>query len=471
MLTNMEFFYMQKFNWITLLIAIILSGITLNLGSSPQYNEDNIQNDPLGLSNSDSWSKIVKEGAWFNRYYCELFNDSIYVIGSLQLELNRDNYLYVSKYNSSGTKEWEILIEIGSYLDHIAYIFDNDSNISILYQTGYSKELFLIKLDSSGALLFSNEINLNLYGPYLVLGEDNSLIIFSIYSGKIFIMKYNKFGQFLWNNSFIIDSSYNYPSNVRVSRDKIYLSYKNNSLYYVAKFNGSGAIEWQQNIENEIKMFLLDANSDIVVVEEKDDSTAYLTKLNSSGIQIKTLLIEDYEWYSVMIWSFNDLLLYNENSKSVMCYDINLNLKWNYSSSHYLSFYWLFIIAQDSDDCVYIIQEGGSGYVHFVKINNTGGFLSEYRWGGGVVGQLRSLKIDLDNNLYLMCNCEHYNIWNNRIIYTVLVKNPLNGGIPPEPRTVLDERDYLLFSIIGVSCIISLIALISILRINKKRIS
>ena len=157
---------------------------------------------------------------------------------------------------------------------------------------------------------------------------------------------------------------------------------------------------------------------------------------------------------------------------SILCYDLNLNLKWNFSLSDYITHHWMLktFLAKDSHDNVYIIQNNAIGNINLVKISSTGEFLSRIIWGGFFDEKPESLIIDLDNNIYFSCDCEYYNIWRASNVYTILVKNPVNGGTPPEPRRDLGIYDYFLFSVVGIVCIISPIALLSILRSNKKRI-
>ena len=74
---------MKKIFWKSLIICAIISSIISNKGNSLQNFKEYDQNYPLGLSNSDSWSKIVKEGGWLFPSYCELVNGSLYITGKL----------------------------------------------------------------------------------------------------------------------------------------------------------------------------------------------------------------------------------------------------------------------------------------------------------------------------------------------------------------------------------------------------
>ena len=167
---------MKKIALKRLIICIIISSIIPNIGSFLQNFEEYDQDYQLGLSNSDSWSKIVKEEGCIYPTYCELVNGSLYIIG----------HIYVSKFNTSGIKEWELYINS----DHgwfSSYVFDNDNNFIVLN----GDLLSIIKYNSSGAILFSKEIKDQYpYGFSLVLGENNSLNYYSSnYRNGIYFMQ------------------------------------------------------------------------------------------------------------------------------------------------------------------------------------------------------------------------------------------------------------------------------------------
>jgi hypothetical protein len=155
------------------------------------------------------------------------------------------------------------------------------------------------------------------------------------------------------------------------------------------------------------------------------------------------------------------------------CYDVNLNYKWNYNlSDHVIPTYFSRIdFARDSHGNFYILQDNNVGDISLLKINSTGKYISQILWGGPNNELLGNLIVDSENNIYFICICEYYSFWGEKLRYTILVKNPVNGGSPPEPGRDLDIHDYFLFSVVGIACIISPIALLSILRSKKKRIS
>lgn len=237
---------MKKVVLISFILFIIFVSVFFDNGVNLQNYEDDNQDNPLDLSNSGSWSRILKEGYWIYPVYSEIVNGSLYVIGYLHPIGSIDRSLYVMKYNSTGTKEWEVLIKIGTSSYPMSCVFDNKGNIFVLYQAGYSAELSIIKLNSSGSLLLSEDLNIELNHFSLVLGENNSLFIFGYYYPHFQIIILNDVGQLIWNNSHSVDAYYSYPLIAKDSEFNLYLSYRNNSLYYLAKINSTGAIEWQK---------------------------------------------------------------------------------------------------------------------------------------------------------------------------------------------------------------------------------
>ena len=453
---------MKKNTWTVLVLSIIFSGIILNLGNSLQVFEEYDENYPLGSSNSDSWSKIIEEGEYYSTSHCELVNGSLYVFG----------YRSVSKYNTSGFKVWEQ--EIPDFF-RISYVFDNDNNLFFL-----SSHLTLIKINSSGALLFSKDFSLDTYHSEssLILGENNSLVVVSNsynYTNpnpwSVLIMKINNAGQLLWNTSLSVEFYDKYPRIVKDSEYNMYLYLWNNSICSLAKINGSGTIVWQMSAENRITKLIVDSNDNLFIIGEQDYSTGYILKLNKTGDLIKELIIESFKTYANDILFLNDILVLDRYSMSFFCYDLNLELKWEFSLSNYITDHFLLrtYLAKDSHDNVYILQNNELGNLNIVKISSTGVLLSRIIWGGVFTEMPASLNIDLDDNIYFTCKCDFYNNWQDKLVCTILVKNPAHGGIPPEPKWDLDERDFFLFSVLGIVCIISPIALRSILKSNKKR--
>ncbi len=154
-------------------------------------------------------------------------------------------------------------------------------------------------------------------------------------------------------------------------------------------------------------------------------------------------------------------------------YDLDLNLQWNFSLTGYVSssypYHTIPILAKDMQENIQVLTPY-LGHVSLLKINKTGNLISKINWGGGTyILYPLSLIIDSENNIYFFSNCVYYNRWDIKYGCVILVKNPVNGGVPPKFGSDLEIDDYLLFSVMGISGLISLITVILILK-NKKEI-
>ena len=424
---------MKKIVWKRLITCLIIGSIILPLGNFLQVNPVNDREYPLASSNSDSWAIFVKEDYdyhsnpndpydYLSNPNCEFVNDTIYVIGSLGVY---GSALSISSFNISGNKEWEHVIE-GHYF---SYLFDNYNNLLIL-SSGYDS-ISILKINTSGAITFSKEFSIELGSDHyiledsisIVLGENNSLIFVAYFwisystVDEIFIMKINNAGQYLWNTSFYIDEFSQYL--VTNSGNNMYLYFKNNSIGTLTQINSSGAMAWQLGLENEIVKLEADSKDNLVIIRRNYYDQLNILKLNSTGNQIKEILINfTYGRWLSDILILNDILLVDRFSQSIMCYDLNLDLKWVFTLVDYsFNTYRWQIMAQDSLGNVYIINQNKVdlnnelNIFNIAKFSNTGELLSSIIWGSSINEMPASMVIDSDNNIYFTCNCRYLSRW------------------------------------------------------------
>ena len=449
----------QKIYFLFFIICSIVFS-TVYLDASPEnFNSDN----NVKPSGSDSWAKIVKNGEkWSN---LELYNKSLYVFGYSG---------HVSKFDTSGTLLWEYPNNINSPNTPF-HVFDSNGNLLLLSEKPSQDKLSLIKLSSSGILLYSKNLTLesNSYDTSITLGANNSIVITSYsYMDKLFIIKLNSNGNLLWNMSISVRSYYGDPFIVTDSQYNLYITYYHNNLF-LAKINSSGELQWQIGFGDYffIESLMIDANDTLFLIEHFRGNT-YLFKINSSGFILKELAIEDFRTASSGNRYFDDMLLITRSDSSILCcYAVNFNYNWNFSLSDYVvpHSYRLIDLARDSHGNIYILQTNYVGDISLLKINSTGKFVSQILWGGPNNEFLRNLIVDSEKNIYFMCFCKYIDSWGTYREYTIIVKNPIDGGSPPRPEIDLNLFDYFLFSVVGIACIISLVALLSILKRHKKR--
>ena len=445
----------QKICLIFFLISSIIFSTVYLVEPSENYDSDN----KVKLSDSDSWTKIVKNGGRWSTL--EIYNNSLYVFR---------NPGYVSKFDTSGFMLWEYTTNLETH----SHVFDSKGHILILFEKASQDELLIIKLSSSGKLLYSKNILVGgyIHNTLITLGVNNSMIITGHSSTfELLIFKLNSNGDLLWNKTVSINSFWSFPFIVSDSKYNLYIPYDNNSLS-LAKINGSGELQWKIGLGDlhPHANLMIDANDTLFLIGTDDENTS-IFKINSSGFILKELKIDDFVIGNS--WHFDDILVIKKRYTSELyCCDVNLNYKWNYNlSDHVISHFANRVdLARDLQGNIYILQTSYVGDISLLKINSAGIYVSQIIWGGPENEFQGNLIIDSENNLYFICYCDYFDTWGLWQTYMIMVKNPADGGLPPKPEINLTLYDYLLFSVFGISCIISLKVLIPILRSNKKRI-
>jgi hypothetical protein len=182
---------------------------------------------------------------------------------------NTDSGVLLAKYDSNGSLQWQKLFNPGMFSNGGAQgglAIDNSGNIYL--GTNYSFQNstpILIKLDSSGTVLWGQRIQYDQNGAWIAIAIYSSgnpvatgyamVINGQNYAPKWAITKYpsaggaptwwKRFGDLTTNTvvgrGIVLDSS----DNVYVTG---YGDYSGINNLYVAKFNSSGAVQWQQRL-------------------------------------------------------------------------------------------------------------------------------------------------------------------------------------------------------------------------------
>jgi len=447
----------QKICLIFLLMSSILLGIGYSIGSPESHNLGQI----IKPSNSDSWIRILKNGDRSSKL--EIYNNSLYVIGYYTG--------HISKFDASGYLLWEYPLNIY----RPSYVIDTNGSLLIVSESPSQNELSLVKLSSSGTLLYSKNVLLGSisYDSSLTLVENDSIILtaHSYQEEKLCIFKFNSIGDLLWNTSISARYFDIYPRIVSDSKHNFYIPHYNNDVY-VAKVNSTGQLLWQIEFSylNSISNLMIDDNDTLFLIGANYSDTS-IFKINSSGSILTELVINDFSTSLGYNWLFDDMIIMTEYYPlALYCYDADLNHKWNYNLSDYVFPYYrqLVNLARDSQGNINILQSNRAADISLIKINSTGHHISQIIWGSSDAELLGSSLLDSDDNLFFLCHCVYYDRWRRRLEYTVLVKNPRNGGVPPVPVRTLEFKDYFLFSVLGVGSIISILSLITILRGRNK---
>ncbi|MCJ7648387.1 MAG: hypothetical protein MUP85_07225, partial [Candidatus Lokiarchaeota archaeon] len=107
--------------------------------------------------------------------------------------------------------------------------------------------------------------------------------------------------------------------------------------------------------------------------------------------------------------------------------------------------------------------------IEILKINKSGGVISQDYWGGPNIERPTEIIIDSHDNLYLIADCEYVNFWNAHKDISILIKNPQSGGYPPTIEE-LDIKMIFVFSSLGASSTLSIIITIHIIRRKRLKI-
>lgn len=449
--------------------------ISFALITNNNFNFQSFSND-INLLEDDSWSRIIKNGERLFYPRFESFNNSLYILGNVAVQLSPNYYFYIAKYNNLGDLQWDVSLDMSDYGD-FSYDFDSNGNLIVSIEMNNEK-IFIAKINPFGQFIFNFEISLGerSHETSIKIGENNSIyaIGHSYYPlHEIVVLKFDANAHLLINKS-ISATQYWYPWFALSKSNHIYLTYYDYyyNLYLVC-LNSSGDLSWQVDLGvgpicNDL---ILDTNESIYlsIIDLSTDFT-YILKFNSSGYLLKELILEtQYTDYGI-IYFFDDILLVN-NRTELFCYDLNLDNLWNFNLTEYIipSSFNFIDIAQDSIGNLYILQDNYLRDISLLKINKTGEYISLIIWGGPNKETIREIDIDSENNLYFTCVCEYVDVWRIRREYAVLVKNPVNDDRPPLPLWKLNVNDYILLGFVGISLITSLGALLSLIKKRKFR--
>jgi hypothetical protein len=316
----------------------------------------------LSLNQEDSWATVMNENRIYRTKIKILNNNCIYVVGDLEIH---NTYLTIFRYNSSGIKFWEYswVREENSQLYDL--IIDSENFLYIVgtirNYTTHSWDIFLLKVNASGELIWSKIFNpyTECYRLSIAIDLNNSLYI----SGSdyyydeglvrnVFLIKLDDSGDILWDR--VINVGEISPEVIEMHTDS-----KNNVLLYIGtdissqhliKYNSSGNTIWHKEwgeddgfgrskvIENDNILV-----TGITYYQSNDTFDAWIMKINSSGFSVNITKIGNfgdnmYDWWG-SIWYYDDnnnvyflisdhlgcLLLTKYNSNLVQSWNSSLN--------------------------------------------------------------------------------------------------------------------------------------------------
>ncbi|MHA2048517.1 MAG: hypothetical protein ACW986_02785 [Promethearchaeota archaeon] len=441
----------------------------------------------ISQGQEDSWATVVHEHRIFGTELRTVNNDSIYFVGNLQSDVT-----YITSYNRSGKKLWEFTWRREE--NTMPHDFTIDSE-NFLYVAGaisnfstYGGDIFLLKINSSGQLIWAR-----IFKPYtrctsisITLDIDKSLYISGVdyyydngYIRNVFLIKLNDSGDVIWDR--VINMGETWPENIEMHVDS-----ENNVIHYIGtslssqyliKYDTSGSTIWYKEWgeEDGLGISKVILNDGILITgitnyQNNDTFDAWIMKINSSGDTISTKRIGNYgdnTWYWWdSIWHydyFNNIyfLIYSYlDGMFLFKFNSNLSNAWNYSLYNFLhNGYYSIQLRCDSHQNINLIYGTdiftANSEIFLLKLNSSGNVINDFSWGGPNRDDIDLVYIDSQDNLYFTCGSEYIDRWNVAKYYTILVKNPKANGNPPEIDLGIDQRDMVIFSALFFTSLIS----------------
>lgn len=256
----------------------------------------------IGGSNSDYGFGIAADSS-----------GNIYVTGYQSSYGTQANQFYLVKYNSSGALQWQrSLVCIGSLYCRDIVVDSSDSNVYLVgfssdtNSTSGSNDIFVCKYSASGDLQWQRLLGGSSVDTGRGIGLDSSNNVYisyhtlSIGQGNydVGVAKYNSSGVLQWqrilggtafdaNGSLAVDSSGNSYISFETSSEG-----QGGSDFGIAKYNSSGALQWQRIIggtgTDSARSAALDSSGNVYAFGNTSSAGAggndlLIVKYNSSG--------------------------------------------------------------------------------------------------------------------------------------------------------------------------------------------
>jgi len=345
----------------------------------------------------------------------------------------------------SNTESWYYITK---NLDTTELVTDLNDDIIVVGKDWFDN-IILLKLNSSGFLLFEKNFTLNLnYAYYYIsaISVDSfnciyvSGIFFSVSNARdLFLIKFDVLGNMLWTRTWGGNDN-EYVCGISVdSNDSIYISGYTSSYsgifgvwqIFLVKYNNTGNFKWSELWGSGSTSCISNA-----LVTDSTDNIYIAGRFGSKGCLLKYNYNNTLQWNITLVSELHDLAVDLQNNiytiassgysqLSILKFNDDGILLWN--KTYYIDDYLASSIVLDSSDNIYI---GGSISLNSVpdfydmfimKCNNSGSFQSYIQFGTSYYENFRGITCDSLGNVYLLSESRN----NDHII--VLFKNPKNG--------------------------------------------
>ena len=242
---------------------------------------------------SEEWNRTWDSGNVDSANDMEIgASNNILITGSI----DNGRLIFIIKFNSSGNQMWNKTW--GGYAPDNNYGFgiaeDSDGNVYVC-----GKDI-LLKYDEFGNFLWNITLNAA-YGYNLAIDNSNYIYIAGACNADLCLMKYDDLGNQIWNQTWGSSAKLDELDEVRINSDgDIVVGGQFNYEYAVtnwgtilAKFNSSGSKLWQETIGGssstayEFRDFILDSDDNVFLCYRERHRSAWIYIYNSSGVRIR----------------------------------------------------------------------------------------------------------------------------------------------------------------------------------------
>jgi len=182
-------------------------------------------------------------------------SDNVYLAGTTSSAGAGFVDVFIAKYNSSGTIQWQRTLGGSSYDYGFTIGVDSSSNIYIggITYTGSKFALLFTKYNSSGTIQFQRTLtdtaSIEIYG--LAVDSSNNIYLSGFTTDgnqSPVLYKYNSSGTIQWQRMLSTGINSRHHGVVADSVGNVYVSGFYTSTYIFAKYNSSGTIQWQRTL-------------------------------------------------------------------------------------------------------------------------------------------------------------------------------------------------------------------------------
>lgn len=307
-------------------------------GSSINNSVDNsFEVMKLTSSGAISWQRqLGNTGAGVEDYGAGIVVDSsgnTYAAGYSKVTSASVIDLQLTKYNSSGSIQWQVTLGSSATPDTFGYSIALDSANSFLYVAGRitnTDKPFVAKYNLSGVLQWQESVGSGQASYGVALDSSGNVYVTGQFSGAstyFTTIKLNSSGAIQWQTRFGNNSS---GRGITLdSSSNIFVAGKASAVSgLIAKYNSSGVLQWARTLGNggltviTFYSVTLDSAGNIYVCGDSDDNSVVIAKYDSAGTiswqrQITNATVGTQNAYSIKVNSLGSICVFGSSTGSI----------------------------------------------------------------------------------------------------------------------------------------------------------